>query len=194
MANVEIRPNPVLIDSVIAEIQTQLGNNIEWLTNIFGRVERLAKVVNNKVLYSANVFTKNYDYKLIAPDSDLGNFAFFVVDEPEELDYYAGEQTHFKTPCSLIVWVNMLTIPEGEARNTEAVKQRLVRFLNGEMWLRTGRFFVNRIYNKAESIFKGFSLDEVDNQFLMQPFCGWKFEGEIEFLDTCYKKKNDDND
>ena len=194
MANVEIRPNPVLIDSVIAEIQTKLGNNIEWLTNIFGRVERLAKVVNNKVLYSANVFTKNYDYKLIAPDSDLGNFAFFVVDEPEELDYYAGEQTHFKTPCSLIVWVNMLTIPEGEARNTEAVKQRLVRFLNGEMWLRSGRFFVNRIYNKAESIFKGFSLDEVDNQFLMQPFCGWKFEGEIEFLDTCYEKKNDDND
>ena len=187
-AIIHTRTNPVLVDSVIDEIQTQMADNLKWMNNIFGRVERLAKVINGKTIYSANQYKAGNDYTLIAPDSGLGNFAFFVLDEPETLEYNRFDRTHFKTPCSMIVWVDMRTIPSGAERNSEAVKQEITRFLNGGLFLRSGRFFVNRIFNKAESIFKGFTLDEVDNQFLMQPFCGWRFEGEIEYLDTCYKQ------
>ena len=165
-----------------------MAQKIEWLTNIFGRVERLVKHVNGQTIYSANQYKGGNEYTLIAPDSGLGNFVFFVVDEPETLDYYRGDRTHFKTPFSLVVWVDMRTIPSGENRNTEAVKQEIVRFLNDELRLRYGRMYVNRIFNRAESIFKGFTLDEIDNQFLMQPYCGWRFEGEIEFNDTCAAK------
>lgn len=184
-ATIHTRTNPVLVDGVIAEIQAQMAAKVEWLNNIFGRVERLVKVINGKTIYSANQYKGGNEYTLIAPDSGLGNFAFFVVDEPETLDYYRGDRTHFTTPFSLIVWVDMRTITSGENRNTEAVKQELVRFLNDELRLRSGRFFVNKIYNRAESIFKGFTLDEIDNQFLMQPFCGWRFEGEIECDAAC---------
>lgn len=187
-ATIHTRTNPVLVDGVIAEIQAQMAAKVEWLNNIFGRVERLVKVINGKTIYSANQYKGGNEYTLIAPDSGLGNFAFFVVDEPETLDYYRGDRTHFTTPFSLIVWVDMRSIASGENRNTEAVKQELVRFLNDELRLRSGRFFVNKIYNRAESIFKGFTLDEIDNQFLMQPFCGWRFDGEIEFFDTCVQK------
>ena len=205
-ATIHTRTNPVLIDGVIAEIQAQMAQKIEWLTNIFGRVERLVKHVNDQTIYSANQYKGGNEYTLIAPDSGLGNFVFFVVDEPETMDYYRGDRTHFKTPFSLVVWVDMRTIPSGENRNTEAVKQEIVRFLNDELRLRSGRMYVNRIFNRAESIFKGFTLDEIDNQFLMQPFCGWRFEGEIEYYDTCQPKpeptptpepdntENDDND
>lgn len=184
-ATIHTRTNPVLIDGVIAEIQTQMAQRVEWLNNIFGRVERLVKNVNGRTIYSANQYKSGNEYTLIAPDSGLGNFAFFVVDEPETMDYYRGDRTHFSTPFSLVVWVDMRTIASGENRNTEAVKQEIVRFLNDELRLRSGRMYVNRIFNRAESIFKGFTLDEIDNQFLMQPFCGWRFEGEIEFYDTC---------
>lgn len=184
-ATIHTRTNPVLIDGVIAEIQAQMAQRVEWLNNIFGRVERLVKNVNGRTIYSANQYKGGNEYTLIAPDSGLGNFAFFVVDEPETMDYYRGDRTHFSTPFSLVVWVDMRTIASGENRNTEAVKQEIVRFLNDELRLRSGRMYVNRIFNRAESIFKGFTLDEIDNQFLMQPFCGWRFEGEIEFYDTC---------
>ena len=193
-AKVWTRSNPVLLDAVIEEINTQMASQLKWMTNIFGKVERLVKTINGRDYYSANIHTKDNDYLLIAPDSGLGNFSFFVADEPEIIEYNRYDQTHFKTPVSLVFWVDMRTIPAGDERNIEGVKQEITRFLNGGLFLRSGRFFVDRIYNKAESIFQGFSLDEVDNQFLMQPYCGWRFEGEIEFLDTCYKNTpNNDN-
>lgn len=187
-ATIHTRTNPVLIDGVIAEIQAQMAQKIEWLNNIFGRVERLVKHVNGQTIYSANQYKGGNEYTLIAPDSGLGNFVFFVVDEPETLEYHRGDRTHYTTPFSVVFWVDMRTIASGENRNTEAVKQEIVRFLNNELRLRYGRMYVNRIFNRAESIFKGFTLDEIDNQFLMQPFCGWRFEGEIEFYDTCPPK------
>lgn len=187
-AKVWKRDNAVLLDAVIEEINEQMADNLPWLTNIFGKVERLIERVNGRNYYSANIHIKGNEYMRIAPDSELGNFTFFVADEPEYIEYNRYDQTHFRTPVSLVVWVDMRTIPSGEERNIEGVKQEITRFLNGGLFLRSGRFFVTKIYNKAESIFEGFTLEEIDNQFLMQPYCGWRFEGEIELLDTCYKK------
>lgn len=187
-AKVWKRENAVLLDAVIEEINEQMAVNLQWMTNIFGKVERLIERINGRNYYSANIHIKGNNYMRIAPDSGLGNFSFFVADEPEYIEYNRYDQTHFRTPVSLVVWVDMRTIPSGAERNIEAVKQEITRFLNGGLFLRSGRFFVTKIYNKAESIFDGFTLEEIDNQFLMQPFCGWRFEGEIELLDTCYKK------
>lgn len=186
-AKVWKRDNAVLLDAVIEEINEQMAAELQWMTNIFGKVERLIERINSRNYYSANIHTTGNDYMRIAPDSGLGNFSFFVADEPEYIEYNRYDQTHFRTPVSLVVWVDMRTIPSGAERNVEAVKQEITRFLNGGLFLRSGRFFVTRIYNKAESIFEGFTLEEIDNQFLMQPYCGWRFEGEIELLDTCYK-------
>lgn len=184
-AKVWKRENAVLLDAVIEEINEQMAVNLQWMTNIFGKVERLIERINGRNYYSANIHTKGNDYMRIAPDSGLGNFSFFIADEPEYIDYNRYDQTHFKYPVSLVVWVDMRTMPSGAERNIEGVKQEITRFLNGGLFLRSGRFFVTKIYNKAESIFEGFTLEEIDNQFLMQPYCGWRFEGEIELLDTC---------
>lgn len=183
-ANVHLRTNPKLVDGVIAEIQQRLAAQIEWFTNIYGRVERLKEEVDGQTYYTANVYKSGNDYTLIAPDSGLGNFAFFTVDEPEDVEQYIGEPVRIQSPCSLIVWVDLRTIPSGENRNTEAVKNEILHALNS-LYLRYGRFYISKIYNRAESIFKGFSLDEVNNQFLMQPYCGWRFEGEIDFVADC---------
>lgn len=182
------RDNPVLMDAIIEEINEQMASNLTWLNNIFGNVERLIKAINGRNYYTANIHIKGNEYKVISPDQKLGNFSYFVADEPETIDYNRYDQTHFRVPISLVIWVDMRTIPSGAERNVEAVKQEITRFLNGGLFLRHGRFFVNRIYSKAENVFEGFSLSEIDNQFLMQPFCGWRFEGEMEFLDTCYKQ------
>jgi hypothetical protein len=53
------------------------------------------------------------------------------------------------------------------------------------MLLKSGTFTINRVYEKAENIFQGFTLAEVDNQYLMHPYCGWRFVGEIRVEDIC---------
>ena len=79
----------------------------------------------------------------------------------------------------------MRTIETDDERNTESVKQQILSILNGQLWIKHGRIRINRIYEKAENIFKGFTLDEIDNQFLMQPYCGWRFEGVLEAFTDC---------
>jgi hypothetical protein len=48
-----------------------------------------------------------------------------------------------------------------------------------------GSFTVQRIYERAENVFDGFTLDEVDNQFLMSPFAGFRFYGEMIVTNDC---------
>lgn len=185
MERVPIKSEPKLFDNVIAEIQQGLANNLMWLNFSFGKAERLVKQINGRKYYTPNVYLGKNEYVLIAPDSGLGNFSFFVLDEPQDVEWAIGDRTHLSTPFSLIVWFDIRTIEQNDERNTESVKQKILQLLNGGLFLRNGRITINRIYEKAENIFKGFSLDEIDNQFLMQPFAGFRFEGEMSVATDC---------
>lgn len=185
MERVPIKSEPKLFDNVIAEIQQGLANNLMWLNFSFGKAERLVKQINGRKYYTPNVYLGKNEYVLIAPDSGLGNFSFFVLDEPQDVEWAIGDRTHLSTPFSLIVWFDIRTIEQNDERNTEYVKQKILQLLNGGLFLRNGRITINRIYEKAENIFKGFSLDEIDNQFLMQPFAGFRFEGEMHVETEC---------
>jgi hypothetical protein len=80
----------------------------------------------------------------------------------------------------------MRTIPgDDDTRNTERVKAEILRMLNGGIWVRTGSITVDAVYSRAENVFSGFTLDEVDNQFLMSPFAGFRFEGTMRVKDVC---------
>jgi hypothetical protein len=79
----------------------------------------------------------------------------------------------------------MRTIEDIDQRDTESVKRQIIRTLNSGIWLRHGSIKVNKIYERAENVFAGFTLDEIDNQFLMHPFCGWRFTGEMGVSDSC---------
>lgn len=188
MRNIEripMKAHPRLFDIVIGEMQQGLAAQLPWLSHAFGKAERLVKIIQGRRYYTPNVYTGGNDYELIAPDSNFGNYCFFTLDEPQGVAWSAGDMSTVRAPFSVIFWVDMRTIPDAEERNTEAVKRQILRALNGGIFVRSGRFSIARIYERAENIFKGFTLDEVDNQFLMHPFCGWRFEGEIVITDSC---------
>lgn len=67
----------------------------------------------------------------------------------------------------------------------EPIKAEILKVLNGGFWLRSGRLTVTQIEEKAENIYKGYSLDEVDNQFLMHPFGGLRFDGKLTINESC---------
>lgn len=179
------KSNPQLLDRIIGEIQDALIAGLPWLNFAFGIAERLVHEINGKEYYLPNVYRAENDYIEISPDDkDLHNHSFFTVDEPQYLDCVRGQKIEVRANVSLIVWVDMRSIEPTDERNKELVKRDILRVLNS-MLLKSGTFTINRVYEKAENIFQGFTLAEVDNQYLMHPYCGWRFVGEIRVEDIC---------
>lgn len=185
--------NPVMLDRVIGEIQNGLVSNINWLDVAFGRSQRLTKMMNGKRIITPNVYCGGWrghgenDYIEVSPDSKIGNFAFFEIEDPQTID--AGPWAReLSAPFSLIVWFDLTRVYGTQTnRNTELLKAEILRVLNGRTgWhLTDGRITINRIYERAENIYRGYTLSEIDNQFLMHPYGGFRFDGILEYAELC---------
>ena len=174
-----LRQDPALFDAAIQEIQIALADKLPWLDHVFGRAERLQKEINGRRFFTPNIYIGRNDYRLITPDDRVGSYAFFTLDEPQTMEYERGVDTLLRTPFSLIVWVDMRKVSPDDTRNTEQVKREILKVINGGITMRSGWYAFNTIYERAENVFEDFTMDEVQNQFLMHPFCGWRFEGEL---------------
>lgn len=177
MERVPIRPNAKLFDALFGEIQKSLDTNLIWLDYAFGKAERLVKEINGRKHFTPNIYVGGNDYEEITPDTGIGNYSFFVLHEPQEIEQVRGMNGTIKAPFSLILWYDLRTITEDDERATEAVKEQVLHVLN-RTFLKSGRVSVTKIYERAENIFKEFTLDEIDNQFLMHPFSGLRITGE----------------
>lgn len=193
--NAPIIQNPVMLDRVIGEIQNGLVSNLSWLDVAFGRAQRLTKMMNGKRIITPNVYCGGWnghgenDYIETSPDSKIGNFSFFEIEDPQTID--AGPWARrINAPFGLIVWFDLTRVYDvPDNRNTEYVKAQILRVLNGRAgWhLTGGRIVLNRIYERAENIYRGYTLSEIDNQFLMHPYYGMRFDGILEFDELCFE-------
>lgn len=185
--------NPVMLDRVIGQIQQGLVENISWLDVAFGRAQRLTKNVEGRSIITPNVYCGGWnghgenDYIEVSPDAKIGNFAFFEVEDPQTIEVSTWIR-QITTPFALIVWFDLTRVygvPDN--RNTEYLKAQILKVLNGRGgWhLGDGRIVLNQIYERAENIYRGYTLSEIDNQFLMHPFAGFRFEGTLQFDELC---------
>jgi len=183
-----------MLDRIFGEMQTGLVNGVSWLDVAFGRAQRLVKVTPaGRRITTPNVYAGGWnghgpmDYVEVSPDSGIGNFSFFVVDDPEVVLPGVGLK-EFRAPFGLIVWFDCRRVfGKDDVRNTEKLKADVLKVLTGRSGfaLRSGHIEVARIFEQAVNIYRGFSLDEVDNQFLMHPFGGFRIEGTLSFLEVC---------
>lgn len=185
--------NPVMLDKVIGQIQQGLVENISWLDVAFGRAQRLTKNVEGRSIITPNVYCGGWnghgenDYIEVSPDAKIGNFAFFEVEDPQTIEVSTWIR-QITTPFALIVWFDLTRVygvPDN--RNTEYLKAQILKVLNGRGgWhLGDGRIVLNQIYERAENIYRGYTLSEIDNQFLMHPFAGFRIEGTLQFDELC---------
>lgn len=174
-----------LFDYVIQCLQDGLAQ-VTWLDHIFGRSERLVKTdVDGHRIYTPNVYYGKEEYLPLTPDNtELGNYCFFVMDEPQTVGLGMGVQHRMRSPFSLIVWCDMRTVGQSDVRDTEALKEQILKTIR-KAWIKKGSVTLERIYERSENVFQGFSLDEVDNQFLMAPYWGMRVMGEIVVDEDC---------
>lgn len=179
---------PYLCDKVITELQDILTVGLPWLQEAFGRAERLVKTIEGKRYYTPNIYCGDNQYESLLPDDRRGCYSFFVIAEPQEIQQMVQTEIRVHYPFSLIVWVDMRQVERvmhlPDERNTEYIKEQVLSVLESAH-LRKGRIALSKIYERAENIFQGFTLDEVDNQYLMSPFAGLRLTGEIVITNDC---------
>lgn len=180
-------PNPQLLDVIIGEVQQGLIDKLGWLDRAFGRAERLVRYdQQRKKFYTPNVYAGGNEYLEVSPDSKIGNFSFFWIDDPQNVDWERNVSVGITTGFSLIFWFDYRRVfNDANVRNKEALKREILDVLNGGIWIKSGRLEINKVWELAENIYKGFSLDEIDNQFLMHPYGGFRFEGKLSITESC---------
>lgn len=179
------KQNASLFDKAFGYIQDALATNLSWLNHILPQAERLVKLINGKRIYSPNIYVGDNEYEQIFPDADnIGNYSFFMLDEPQDVSYEAGSRVKMSAPFSLIVWFDIRTLYADDVRDMEQAKKDVLRAVR-RTWMREGYFSITDVFQRAENVFKEFTLEEVDNQYLMQPYGGFRLRGEIHIEEEC---------
>jgi hypothetical protein len=178
--------NPVFIDKVITELQDKLKAKLSWLDYSFGRAQRMIKTENGKDVHYPAVHIGSGEYRNVFPDDTLGNFSFFFIEDPQEVDFRQNAFNNVKVQYALIFWFNLDKIFTGETdRNTEEIKAQIVKAITRQITLSVGRIDIRKIYEQAGNIYRGFNLNELDSAFLTQPYAGFRFEGQISMWEDC---------
>ena len=175
-----------LFDRPIQDLQQSIGRKLLFMDHVFGRAERLVKEINQRRVFSPNIYKADGEYILLTPDNtELGNYCFFVREEPEVMVEAFGNHGRMRCPFSLIVWVDMRKVEDGDERNVYDLELKVLDAVASPGVLRSGGLTVSRVYHRAENVFEGFTLDEVDNQYLMWPFVGLRLQIEIWVDEDC---------
>lgn len=171
-------------DAVFERARQHLLSSLPWLDEAFGRAERVAKEgYGGRRVYLPAIFARKWnDYTLLTPDSGLGNFCFFVAHDPLEVEWGDRLQVPVSGRYSLVLWWDYRRIATGHQRG--AVERQVLDAL-ASLVLPGGRLGVSKVYALAENIYQGFTLDEVDNQFLMHPYGGMRVEGVYSVAGSC---------
>ena len=147
--------------------ESALGNKIDsildalcgvpFIDYVYGRARANERVRNGK----------KYRY----PGYYIGN------DPIESINYVSFETNKYKVGYSLIVWYKEGT---SEMMDIDLCKDYVLGCLK-----LCPNVTVEKIYEKYSNVFSGFSCDEIDTQYLMWPWNGFKITGEITYNEPC---------
>lgn len=182
------KSNPVLFDRAIQDMQAMFEHNFAWLTYVFGRAHKLVKTFDGKNYEYPAVFIGNNEYHSVLPDDLKGNFLFFEVDDPQ--DFISLGPGIIKSSLSIsfaiVIWYALNTVYNTPNLHMgEDVKNDILQALNKPGVFSNGHLRIVRVYEKPENIFRGYSLKQIDNQYLMFPYNGLRIECEFKIREVC---------
>jgi len=177
---IELIENPVGLDKAIQDLQIHLKNKISWLEVAYGKATRNTE---NKISYP-EVFTNDgTDYKKIAPDDNVQAQVFFKVEDPGRVigEFLPYQNNNFKYRISIIFWFDLSKIyPEKKYRYNEELKKDIVESLST-----FPDFKLEYVYETAAQIWRDYTIGNMESRGLRQPFGGYRFEGNLQFIESC---------
>lgn len=201
---VPMKKNPVLLDKIIQDIQTELKEKLIWLDYAFGRAYKLVQHQDNggKFIYPA-AYIGNSDYISLLPDDNYGNFCWFDIYDSQKVINVVQSTPQFTISGAIIFWFNLDSIfSDNDAMYTEEIKDEIIRVLSTPGIVKqTGKLVINEIYERFENIYSGYSIEKIynsyqysgqdiqslDKMFFMHPYSGLRFEFTITTRELCQR-------
>ena len=177
--------DPKLMDVACDELASKIEDNLSWIDNSFGKIETFIEGKGNtRVQKFPAIYTgskKDLGYIKLLPDSKLGNFSYIEISSSHNLDDYAGSVGH-SYDFSIIFWFDFRKVYTNEAkvRTVENVKHDVLNALKS---ISSSTFSVryDSFVEGADNIYKGFNHNEIEHQFLMRPYGGFRINGRMKF-------------
>ena len=179
-ATVHKKTSPALWDIPMESVGDALSANVAWLHDIYGKAEIITHTLadgNRRVFPDWPL--EGDEYVSLLPDDRTGGYAFFVLEEPEEIE----SDSRWHAPVSLIVWGDMREVSPSE-RNTELAKSDILSALR-KVRMPGASFTVERVYERPDSVFRGFAIRETDQRAMMQPYFCLRISGTMYIDQPC---------
>lgn len=180
--------NLVNIDTPIQEMQQALASGLPWLQKSFGRSwESVRKDTSNKIWTYPEVWQgADTDLLNCMPNDNLKSQSFFRVEEPiQVVDYEFMRFSRMNATVSIIFWFNLKVIdPDLDYRFIELLKGNAQQVITNTSCT-DATWEILKIWEGANNVFKGYTIDQFANQELVHPFGGFRFECNLNFLENC---------
>ena len=125
------KESPVLLEKVIQDLQKTLTGKLRWLNYAFGRTYKLVqhREDGSKFTYPA-IYNGNGEYVSVMPNDNLGNFSWFDIYDPQEVNTLLQSRPQITFEGALVFWYNLDTIyPDNSVLYTEEVKAEILNLL-----------------------------------------------------------------
>ncbi len=175
---------PKLLDAAVSAINTTLLAELTWLDNAYGNVERRQKEVNGRRIFYPGVYSGDSDYYNLMPDGHLGNYSFFYIEDGIDVMEAKGRAYYFSVRYALVFWFDYRTVysADWEQRSINNVQNEVFAAIK-KFSLANAQIMADRAFLDAQNIYRLFTVDEVEQQYLMRPYGGLRVEGIIKYND-----------
>lgn len=175
-----------IVDLAFSLMNTRLSG-LSWLTK-YGPAQKLTKEVDGRTYNYPGIYVGGAgkgDYLDMLPDAHLatfGGYSFWDLDEPIRKTEYG---TH-EIKAALVVWFDFRKIYPADWQGRSV--WNVVHTVTNALSTGTGAASMGdemAFYYSGESIYPRYSHREINRQFLMKPYGGFRIEGTIFLNNLC---------
>jgi hypothetical protein len=184
----------VLEDRALQAIASHLEAKLTWLDRAFGRASKLAITREGRQVfypaYPSGDETSGKEYIALWPDENIGNFCWFDLRDEQVVESWGRRNMNknlYSFRAGMVFSFNLKTIYGAYWKNyttanvvNEIFSDALVSFSNVGVSIIADRWFVN-----AENVYRGYSHNEVKNQFNMRPYGICRIDLGIKYSPDC---------
>lgn len=160
------------IDAAIYSLQTALATKFSWM-KVFHRAYpfREKNMETGRKYDIPKVWIGGNEYMNILPNDFLKGQAFFVLTGEEDVKVFnPSTDMDIEVSVSLIIWVNTSQIPgHVQGPSIANLKADVLELIGSADHVLKIKSFTDQ---DAEEIFDGFTIDDIDTQYLMLPYAG----------------------